>query len=180
MLSESALFTSLPWAVSHAALSRPWGAGESLVAPGEGELAHGTALLLSLGGASLGTVHTSRGSPGVFHWSTALSLGAALGYLAVGAGEYRGLGVYTGDSCTGSPLAALPGLPPGHVLVGPPGAGGTGGTGCSPLDAGPGGSTPLDTHPAGGVGYWHLVEGVYLCIYAPLYPRCREGVLLWN
>ena len=179
MLSESALFTSLPWAVSHAALSRPWGAGESLVAPGEGELAHGTALLLSLGGASLGTVHTSRGSPGVFHWSTALSLGAALGYLAVGAGEYRGLGVYTGDSCTGSPLAALPGLHPGHVLVGPPGAGGTGGTGCSPLDAGPGGSTPLDTHPAGGVGYWHLVEGVYLCIYAPLYPRCPGAGLPW-
>ena len=70
MLSESILFTTLSWAALHVILSSYHTPYESQVPPEPYELAYGTALLLSGGGAGVGTVYTSRDSTGVFYWST--------------------------------------------------------------------------------------------------------------
>ena len=168
MLSESILFTTLSWAVSHTILSPIGYPGGAPPSPCPTELAYGTALLLSGAGTGVGSVYTGGPSTGVFYWSTPSSLPPVLVFIAVQGGEFSTLGVYTNDSCTGSTCISVSGLHLMHVLWGVSLAGAGSGTGYS-MDITPIDTVPMDTHPLVDYSYWHLVEMVYIYIYIHLY-----------
>jgi heme/copper-type cytochrome/quinol oxidase subunit 3 len=168
MLSESILFTTLSWAALHVILSSYHTPYESQVPPEPYELAYGTALLLSGGGAGVGTVYTSRDSTGVFYWSTLSPLVPVLVFMVIQVGEFGAMGVYTNDSCTGSTCISISGLHLIHVLYGVSLGGPGGGTGYS-MDITPMDTVPMDIYSIMEYSYWHLVEMVYIYIYIHLY-----------
>ena len=168
MLSESILFTTLSWAVSHTILSSYRTPPGYQVTPEPCELTYGTGLLLGGAGTGVGSVYTGGPSTGVFYWSTPSSLPPVLVFIAIQVGEFGTLGVYTNDSCTGSTCISVSGLHLMHVLWGVSLAGAGSGTGYS-MDITPIDTVPMDTHPLVDYSYWHLVEMVYIYIYIHLY-----------
>jgi len=133
------------------------------------ELAYGTALLLSNSGISIGTVYTSRGSPGILHWNPYSSPTGTLIFLVLQVLEFGVLGVYTSDSYTGTIYISISGLhlihvSGGLVLIGVQGGRGYG-TGVAPGGQG----VPGDIYYILDYYYWHLVEVVYIYIYILLY-----------
>ncbi len=168
MLSESILFTTLPWAVYHIILSSHRTPGESQAAPEPCELTYGTTLLLSGAGTGVGTVWAGGDTGGVFYWSTTSSLSPVVVFMGAQGGELGTLGVYTNDSCTGSTCISVSGLHLMHVLYGVSLVGAGSGTGYS-MDTTPTDTHPMDTYPVLEYSYWHLVEVVYIYIYIHLY-----------
>ena len=145
MLSESILFTTLPWAVSHIILSSYHTPYESQVTPEPCELTYGTTLLLSNAGISIGTVYTSRDSTGVLHWNVTTSLVWSLLFLVLQVSEFSVLGVYTNDSYTGTVYICISGLHLIHILVGVCIVGVSSGTGYS-MDIIPVDTTSMDIY----------------------------------
>jgi heme/copper-type cytochrome/quinol oxidase subunit 3 len=168
LVSESILFTTLFLVLYGMVLAQGLIPGESLVVPEPLELAYGTALLLSLAGAMVGTVHAGRASLGIPCWSPYYPLLTGSGFLLVQSGEFLVLGVHTQDTSTGTTCITVSGLHPIHVLYGTLVVGASSGTGYS-MDITGVDTIPLDTYPILAYTYWHLVELVYTCIYVPLY-----------
>ena len=168
VLGESLVFLTLQWVYLHVVLSGWYLVYESIPTLESSELTHGTTLVLTGAGVTMGTVYTHRDTLGVLHGSTWGSLVCTLVFLLVQYGEYQVLGVYTGDQVVGSISLVLAGLHPWHVLVGMSLVGASTGTSHC-MDTTPMDTPGMDIYPTLVYSYWHLVELVYLGIYLCLY-----------
>jgi|TARA_E500000178_G_scaffold172699_1_gene172012 heme/copper-type cytochrome/quinol oxidase subunit 3 len=141
---------------------------ESIFIPEPCELAHGTPLLLSSAGISIGSMLTTRDYLGLYYWSMISSLTYSMLFILAQTNEFNYLGYYMNDSELGCIYIFISGLHFIHVLYGIITLGASSNSlyspGVPPID-----TVPMDMYFIMDYYYWHIVEMVYIYIYIILY-----------